>query len=331
MKISVIITCYNYEQYISEAIDSFLKQDCINKELIVVDDCSVDNSSDIIISYGDVLTPVLKNINQGHGAAFNSGFEKATGDLIMFLDADDYLLSGSLQEAVNNYQKGVSLYQYRTILVDEGRKDFGIFPVRTQSWNTECAKKNVLRYGRYQTSVTSGMVYNRSFLEKVLPMNEEDFRQGGDGYLAILAPLYGSIQSFEHLLSGYRQHGSNHSGFSLDVLKQAKWRISHDLYRYKYLKDHAKKNGEPFRDSYEDYDIYHLESRMCVALFDSGNSRKRFRLVLKALASLKMIKGFKYKMKLGVWWFFLLLPVRTARKIYLWKTVPASRLWRLKK
>ena len=330
IKVSVIITSYNYETFISEAIDSVLQQSYVNKELIVVDDCSTDNSKSIISSYEDKLQSVLKNINQGHGSAFNSGFAKATGDLIMFLDADDYLLPGSLEELANNYCDDVCLYQYRMSLVDENGVEFGVFPLMSQAWNSALARKNVLRYGRYRTSVTSGMAYRRDFLEKVMPMDIENFRQGGDGYLAVIAPLYGLVKGFDYLLSGYRQHGGNHSGFSNQVLKQAYWGAAHNIVRYKSLKLHAEKNGFKSDVCYEDTDIYHLQSRMCIALFDSGHTEKKFQLFYKMLFAFPIIKGCKEKIKLSLWWTSLLLPRPLSQKIYMWKMVPGSRPWRVK-
>ena len=328
IKVSVIITSYNYENFIGEAIDSVLEQSYSNRELIVVDDCSNDSSKSIISSYGDKLKPVLKNVNQGHGAAFNSGFERSTGDLVMFLDADDYLLPYSLAEVVNNYCKGVCVYQYRMSLVDENGVAFGVFPLMSMAWNSAQARGNILRYGRYQTAVTSGMVYPRDFLEKVLPMDLESFRQGGDGYLAALAPLYGLVKGFDYLLSGYRQHGGNHSGFSDQVLKQAYWGIEHNLVRYENLKLHAEKNGFKSDVRYEDADIYNLQSRMCIALFELNNTENKCLLFYKMWFALPMIKGCKEKIKLALWWISLLLPRSISKKTYMWKMVPASRPWR---
>ena len=90
-KLSVVITNYNYADYVGTAIDSVLSQD-VAIELVVVDDCSADKSRDIITSYGDRIIPVLQEVNQGHGGGFNAGYARTTGDLVMFLDADDFLL-----------------------------------------------------------------------------------------------------------------------------------------------------------------------------------------------------------------------------------------------
>ena len=85
---SIIITSYNYEKFLPRAIDSALKQTYPEKEIIVVDDGSTDNSRHIINSYGDQITPVFKE-NGGRASALNAGFFASQGEIIFLLDADD--------------------------------------------------------------------------------------------------------------------------------------------------------------------------------------------------------------------------------------------------
>jgi len=88
-KISVILPVWNGEQYLAEAIDSVLAQDYANKELIVVDDGSTDNTSAIIEKYAPHIRSITQ-INSGLGASRNSAIRIATGDYFAFLDHDDY-------------------------------------------------------------------------------------------------------------------------------------------------------------------------------------------------------------------------------------------------
>lgn len=91
LRVSIIINNYNYERFLSEAIDSAINQNYQNTEVIVVDDYSTDNSRDVIASYGDKIIPVYHQENGKQAAAFNSGFAVSKGEIIIFLDADDYL------------------------------------------------------------------------------------------------------------------------------------------------------------------------------------------------------------------------------------------------
>jgi glycosyltransferase involved in cell wall biosynthesis len=86
--VSIIINNYNYGRFVREAIDSGLNQTYSHKEVIVVDDGSTDDSREIIASYGNGITSVLKE-NGGQASAFNAGFAVSQGDIICFLDADD--------------------------------------------------------------------------------------------------------------------------------------------------------------------------------------------------------------------------------------------------
>jgi glycosyltransferase involved in cell wall biosynthesis len=92
-EISIIIPNLNHAQYITQAVDSILKQTLQNIEIIIVDDCSTDDSPEIInnISGADarIAQPILLKENRGKWFALNSGIEKARADLIAVADADD--------------------------------------------------------------------------------------------------------------------------------------------------------------------------------------------------------------------------------------------------
>lgn len=88
LSVSILINNYNYEQFLSEAIESALAQTYTRIEIIVVDDGSTDNSRQILEHYRDRVTLVYKE-NGGQASAFNAGFTASTGDIICFLDSDD--------------------------------------------------------------------------------------------------------------------------------------------------------------------------------------------------------------------------------------------------
>ena len=89
-KLSVIVNNYNYADYVSVAIESALAQ-VPQPEVIIVDDCSTDQSREIIAQYADQAKLVLLEENVGQGGAFNHSCPHATGDLVLFLDADDFM------------------------------------------------------------------------------------------------------------------------------------------------------------------------------------------------------------------------------------------------
>lgn len=121
--VSIIITAYNYEKYIERAVRSCLDQSLQNSqyEIIVVNDCSTDNTKKILENYADEIRVFHLEKNSGLSAARNFGVKKAKGQFVVFLDADDYiqkdlLLIQKTFLAENNTLDAVSVDYY---LVDE--------------------------------------------------------------------------------------------------------------------------------------------------------------------------------------------------------------------
>src|SRR5207248_4990058 len=88
--VSIIVNNYNYERFLTEAIDSALNQTYCNTEVIVVDDGSTDGSLEIIASYGHRIIPLLKR-NGGQNSTLIAGFSLSRGDVVLLLDSDDVL------------------------------------------------------------------------------------------------------------------------------------------------------------------------------------------------------------------------------------------------
>jgi len=110
MQISVVITCFNLENYINEAIESVLRQDISDEmyEVIVVDDCSTDKSSEIIKKHKKVR--YLKTVvNSGVLLSTIYGMKNANGNIISFLDGDDVWRNDKLNEVINSFQNDKSL------------------------------------------------------------------------------------------------------------------------------------------------------------------------------------------------------------------------------
>lgn len=107
MTISVIIPVYNSEQYIDKCLFSLLNQSFQDFEIVVVDDGSTDTSrqkAEYILAGRNNCTIVSRE-NGGAAAARNSGIQLATGDLVTFIDSDDYLASDYLERMVEAFSK----------------------------------------------------------------------------------------------------------------------------------------------------------------------------------------------------------------------------------
>tara|TARA_Y100000815_G_scaffold273217_1_gene303917 strand:+ start:15371 stop:16240 length:870 start_codon:yes stop_codon:yes gene_type:complete len=117
--VSVIITCYNQENTIADALISIRRQTYSNFECIVVDDGSSDNSVSIIesiIKEDKRFFLVKQPTNKGVAAARNLGIENSKGDFIQFLDGDDYLEAEKLSISHSCYQNSLSERKFFDII-----------------------------------------------------------------------------------------------------------------------------------------------------------------------------------------------------------------------
>lgn len=105
MKVSVIVPVYNTEKYLKKSIDSLLKQNFEDYEIIVINDLSPDNAEEIIKSYNDKKIVYIKNkTNKGIGYNRNLGIKKAKGEYVCFIDSDDYVKEDFISK-MYNYSK----------------------------------------------------------------------------------------------------------------------------------------------------------------------------------------------------------------------------------
>jgi glycosyltransferase involved in cell wall biosynthesis len=98
--VSIIIVNYNNECFLAAAIESALSQNHPLCEVIVVDDCSTDNSREVIARYADQIRVLLREKNEGQTIALNSAWPPARHPILIFLDSDD-LLFPQLHQRIN--------------------------------------------------------------------------------------------------------------------------------------------------------------------------------------------------------------------------------------
>ncbi|MBQ9545510.1 MAG: glycosyltransferase family 2 protein [Clostridia bacterium] len=134
MKLSIIIPVYNVEDYIKECLDSVLSQKG-DFEVIAVDDGSKDKSADLCrrIAGSDPRLRVISQENRGAGGARNTGIRQASGEWLMFVDADDTLAPGAVERVESLLEKDPDMVIFRM-----GYTDGDGNPVaRTDDWRGE--------------------------------------------------------------------------------------------------------------------------------------------------------------------------------------------------
>lgn len=208
--VSVIISNYNYGCYLSEAIESVLAQTYQNFELIVVDDGSTDNSHAAIASYQDRITAIFQH-NAGQGEAFNSGISHSKGEIVCFLDADDYFHKDKLAKVVAAFLQHPEWVQISHCWIAVNRD--GLPTNRILKALSQGDVRNLLlKCGKYAWGPTSGLAYRRSALQQVLPIPKQP--RAADTYLTATVPFYGEVGCINQPLMFYRMHGNNRRAHS---------------------------------------------------------------------------------------------------------------------
>ncbi|WP_295156254.1 glycosyltransferase family 2 protein [uncultured Brachyspira sp.] len=108
IKVSVIIPIYNVEKYLSKCLDSIINQTLKDIEIICINDCSTDNSENIIKEYikkDNRIKLINHNENQGLGFARNTGIYNSTSNYLVFIDSDDFVSSNFAEELYNTALK----------------------------------------------------------------------------------------------------------------------------------------------------------------------------------------------------------------------------------
>jgi glycosyltransferase involved in cell wall biosynthesis len=119
MKISVITPCLNSAEYLEHAIKSVQKQNVQNLEHIIVDGGSTDGTLDIIRKY--LHLNWISEPDDGQSDAMNKGFNLSTGDIIVYLNADDYFLPKAFETVIRNFEKGSEFVVGKVLIHYEDR------------------------------------------------------------------------------------------------------------------------------------------------------------------------------------------------------------------
>ena len=209
-RISAVVTNYNYARYLPVALKSVLDQRYQPHEVVVVDDGSTDGSRQLLETYGTRLQ-VIHLPNRGQGAALNAAARSVTGDLVAFLDADDYWSSSKLQRIAESYSSNdsVAMIRHNLELVDADAAALGIV--------NPGLERTVLHLPRTRRRVlvdrlsvpTSGLTISREAAAAIFPIPEEDFRLSADAYLYVEAGRLGRTFDLPEVLGAYRIHGDN--------------------------------------------------------------------------------------------------------------------------
>jgi teichuronic acid biosynthesis glycosyltransferase TuaG len=122
-RVSVIIPAFNAAEHLEQALRSVQEQTYGDWEIVVCDDCSTDGTGELARGFGDRVTVVRTEANSGPAAARNLAIQHSRGELLAFLDADDYWLPAYLERKVSLYDSGenVGIVACNAALLQDGR------------------------------------------------------------------------------------------------------------------------------------------------------------------------------------------------------------------
>ncbi|MCI5227621.1 MAG: glycosyltransferase family 2 protein [Candidatus Electrothrix sp. AX2] len=227
-KISIIVPIYNSESYLNASVGSLVEQRYRNIEIILIDDCSYDNSISIaqnIASKDSRVKLVLQKRNQGVSAARNIGIDIATGSYIAFLDSDDFWLPSKLEEQLDFMKKhhsAISCTGYS--VVDEKNRYIGGLIPPAKATYTDLLKRNTIG--------CSTVMYNVSMIgkKKFPDCGHEDYAL----WLSILKENR-EIDGLKKKLSSYTKRRGSVSSDKMKVIKFF-WYIYHIREEFSLLK-----------------------------------------------------------------------------------------------
>lgn len=185
--VSVIVPIYNIEQYLERCVDSIVKQTYKNLEIVLVDDGSTDKSGQLCDMYAsqDSRIKVIHKKNGGLSEARNAAIEVVKGELLTFVDGDDFLTSTAIESMVRTKEKtGAQIVCCLYKLVYEGHPltfDEAYTEDKISVYTRIEALEKMLRRSEFGDSACAKL-YNRELFKDVRYPNGELFEDIGTTY-----------------------------------------------------------------------------------------------------------------------------------------------------
>jgi len=216
-KISVVIPCYNQGQYLADAVNSALSQDYPDKEIIVVNDGSLDHTASVATSFGNRIL-YIEQPNGGAAKARNSGIQAASGEYIAFLDADDICLPGrlQLQVVILDSSPAIGLVATDAYLINAESCQIGL---KSSLSGTPRNSAN-FRWNTVEYCATTSTVMVRRQCFDVVGLFEESsvVHSAGEDWLQWVRIAHDfDMRYIDQVTIGYRIHGMNLTNDSMKI------------------------------------------------------------------------------------------------------------------
>jgi glycosyltransferase involved in cell wall biosynthesis len=254
--VSIALCTYNGEKHLEKQLDSLLTQTYSNLEVVIVDDCSTDNTYSIASSYAEKDSRI-KCFKNAANLGFNKNFERAisltTGEYIAISDQDDIWLPHKIESLLSNIESKWLIFSNSSFINDdnetlEGKMLYGFNPTEH---NYKC-----MLLANFVTGHT--VLFKKDFINYFLPFPQNGFY---DWWIGLIALYHEEIVFFDEILTKHRLH--NHSvmqerlrsgGEELEEVRTIDQVIS-AFSEYKHLKNDDRLFVTSLRDAYK-ADLY---------------------------------------------------------------------------
>lgn len=268
--VSVIIPNYNHARYLEQRLDSVFNQTYLNFEVIILDDCSTDNSLDVINRYTDnphLAQIVLNKTNSGSVfKQWEKGFGLAKGEYVWIAESDDYcelnFMETLMKELISHPKAVVAFSNY--VKCDEENNILS----QSKEWGDRCyngkrfVRKRMVRFCEIHNA--SGAIFKKSVLESV-SKEYQSYQSTGDYQFWSEVAAIGDVVRVHKNLTYWRQSLQSVTGTKLSKGITAK----EDRRVYEYIQNHHRLS---FYELYMAYAAHISGYR--IAHFDNEQIRK---------------------------------------------------------
>jgi len=209
--VTALIDTYNHESFIEEAINSVLAQElpASETEILVVDDGSTDRTPDLVRKFGPRVR-LLRKVNGGQASAFNAGIREARGEIVAFLDGDDWWAPGKLTAVAGVFaaETKVGLVGHGITHIYSNGRQLAELPREISRFRITSAAEARVFCMRRGFLGTSRMAYRSEILRRIGAVPEA-LTFEADEYLSSIAGLFADVVILKESFTFYRLHDRN--------------------------------------------------------------------------------------------------------------------------
>lgn len=280
MMISIAMTSYNGEKFISEQISSILSQTIEDFELIICDDCSTDHTLSILKEYKekDSRIKIIQNKNQlGFLKNFEQAISLCTGDYIACSDQDDIWTNNHLEYLLNNIGENDCIGANGIIIDNLGKKIGSTvkesLSVEYEPSNSDSLFKHECFYNLIQGTAC---LFKKTLLSSILPF--PDGIKFHDHWIALNAAMQNGCKYTSDIILHYRTHSQNVTGFrKFNLVHSLKTAIQANKYRHQiYRHNIAMLKSIKCKNAYNDVYV----NKALVFFENLSSDKQRIRSIL---------------------------------------------------